>query len=225
VLRTGGQVEHIGNLLKRALDRGYHEFKLHEKTVEAVEAARRIVGDKAPIMLDVNCAFDLDGAIDMARKLAPYDLAWLEEPIYPCDDYEAMARLRETTRIPVGAGEELGSVMDFRHMMDAGAVDIAQPDAIRSGGISGVGEVLAMARARGLRGDPHSPYYGPGLIASIHLIAAMEEEIAGEFFFADLEASPIGDAICPREGYFTVPQEAGLGIEVDEKLLEKYRVR
>jgi L-alanine-DL-glutamate epimerase-like enolase superfamily enzyme len=82
-----------------------------------------------------------------------------------------------------------------------------------------------MAKARGLRGDPHSPYYGPGLIASLHLIAAMEEEIAAEFFFADLEASPIGDMIYPRDGFFAVPQGPGLGIEVNEKVLEKYRVR
>jgi L-alanine-DL-glutamate epimerase-like enolase superfamily enzyme len=211
--------------MMRAIDRGYHEFKLHEKTVEAVEAARVLVGDKAPIMLDVNCAWDLDGATDMARRLAPYNLAWLEEPIYPHDDFEAMARLRETTEIPIGAGEELGSVMDFRHMMDAGAVNIAQPDVIRTGGFTGVWRVLEMAKARGLRGDPHSPYYGPGLIASLHLIAAMEEEIAAEFFFADLEASPIGDMIYPRDGFFAVPQGPGLGIEVNEKVLEKYRVR
>jgi L-alanine-DL-glutamate epimerase-like enolase superfamily enzyme len=223
VLRTGGSVTHVERLAARALERGYRQIKLHERDVATVAAARALVGADVPIMLDTNCAWDLAGAIEMARQFEPYDLDWIEEPIYPADDYEAMARLRETTGIPIAAGENLGNLTDMKHMMDAGAVDIAQPDVIRIG-ISGVWETLHMAEQRGLRGDPHSPYYGPGLIASLHMIAAQREDICAEFFFADLETSPLGDVIYPRDGFFDVPQAPGLGIEVDEKLLQRYRV-
>jgi len=63
------------------------------------------------------------------------------------------------------------------------------------------------------------------VIATLHVIAAMpEQDVMGEFFYADLEQSPLGDMIYPRDGYFAVPDGPGLGIEVDEKILKRYRV-
>ncbi len=224
VLRTGGATEHVRALVKDALSRGYTRVKLHERTVAAVAAAREIAGDGVPLMLDVNCAWTADEAIDMARRLEPFDLKWIEEPTFPADDFEAMARLRRTTKTPVAAGENLGTVNDIRHAVEAGAVDIAQPDVIKIGGITETWKALALAHDLGARGDPHSPYYGPGLIASLHLVAAMREEIPAEFFFADLAASPLGDVIYPRDGEFVVPRGPGLGVEVDEDILARYRV-
>jgi L-alanine-DL-glutamate epimerase-like enolase superfamily enzyme len=224
LLRTGGALEHVRRLTADALDRGYTHIKLHDRTVEAVAAARSIVGPDFPLMLDTNCAWTLEGAIDMTRRFEPYGLQWIEEPIYPADDFDAMARLRRTTRIPIAAGENLGNLNDVRHIVEAGAVDIVQPDVIKIGGITETWKALALTHEHGIRGDPHSPYYGPGLIASLHLIAAMSEEIWSEFFFADLEASPLGEVIYPVGGRFTVPQGPGLGIDVDERILERYRV-
>jgi L-alanine-DL-glutamate epimerase-like enolase superfamily enzyme len=224
VLRTGGVPEHVRRLAADALGRGFRHFKLHERTVEAVAAARAVLGGEVPVMLDTNCAWTLEEAIEMARRLEPFDLRWIEEPIYPAEDFESMARLRRTTGIPIAAGENIGSLNEIRLMIEAGAVDIAQPDVIKVGGITDTWKALALAHQRGVRGDPHSPYYGPGLIASLHLIAALPDEIWGEFFFADLEASPLGDIIYPRDGRFTVPQGPGLGIDVDEKVLRRYRV-
>jgi D-galactarolactone cycloisomerase len=217
--------EHVRNLCAAAMARGYRDIKLHERTVETVAAAREVTGPDLPLMLDTNCTWTVDEAIEMATALRPFDLTWLEEPLYPPDDHAGLARIRREGGVPTAAGENLGNVNDFRQMLDADAVDFMQPDTNKIGGITEMRKAIDLARARGVAVDPHSPFYGPGLIATLHLIAAMpEQDVMGEFFYADLEASPIGDIIYPRDGYFAVPDGPGLGIEVDEKILQRYRV-
>ena len=72
---------------------------------------------------------------------------------------------------------------------------------------------------------PHSPFLGPALVAAIHIIAAMPNEVACEHRFCDLGASPLGDAVVSTNGRLRVPDGPGLGFEVDETVIEKYRVR
>ena len=219
-----GTPEHITRVASSALARGYRHIKLHERTVEAVAAARAAVGPAVSLMLDTNCTWDLDQALVMASRLRPYDLAWLEEPVYPPDDFEALARLRREGGIRIAAGENLGNLMDIRHILAAEAVDIVQPDVAKMGGITEIMKALELAEAARVAAEPHSPLYGPALIATLHVIATMPGDVMCEFYYADLEANPIGDAATPREGRLVVPNGPGLGIEVDEKLLSRYRV-
>jgi len=223
-----GTPENLKRVLGIAGARGYRHFKLHEKTVEAVAVARDVVGPKTPLMLDCNCAFLADEATGIVERLKPYNLAWFEEPIFPPDDYAALARLR-AVGVPIAVGENLGNLNEVRRLLEAKAVDIVQPDVCKMGGVTELMKALAVARAMNVAAEPHSPYYGPGLIASVHCLAALDEtdghETLCEYFFADLAASPCGDAAIPRNGYLDVPQGPGLGIAVDEGMLEKYRAR
>ncbi len=207
------------------VERGYRHVKLHERTIEAVAAAREALGDGFPLMLDTNCTWSLPQAIDMAERLKPYNLTWLEEPVFPPDDYKALAALRKATRIPIAAGENLGNLLDADRMLDAKAVNVLQPDPIKMGGITECWKAVKMAQARGVQVEPHSPWYGPGLAAALHMIAAMGDHCLAEFYYADLERSPMGETAIPNGGYLNVPQGPGLGIEVDESILEMYRVR
>ena len=216
--------EHVRNVCATALDRGYRHIKLHERTVEAVAAAREVVGPALPLMLDTNCTWTVEQAIAMARQLAAFDLTWLEEPVYPPDDYLGLSRVRRDGGIATAAGENLGDLNDVRQILDAGAVDYVQPDITKMGGVTEMRNAVALARERGISVEPHSPYYGPGLIASLHVFATEPGDAMGEFFYADLEQSPIGDGIYPREGHFVVPNGPGLGIDVDEVVLARYRV-
>lgn len=206
------------------LARGYRAVKLHERTLETVAAAREALGDDIPLMLDTNCTWDLDVSIAMARDLAPYNLAWLEEPLFPPDDYKALAHLRTTTRTPIAAGENLGNLLDVERILDAQAVDVVQPDPIKMGGITECWKALQMAQARGVQAEPHSPWYGPGLIAALHMIAAMEQNCLAEYYYADLEGWPLGDASIPHNGALALPQGPGLGVQVHEDVIAKYRV-
>ncbi|MGZ7042747.1 MAG: enolase C-terminal domain-like protein, partial [Thermoanaerobaculia bacterium] len=165
----------------------------------------------------------LEEALDLVVRLERYALGWVEEPTYPADDFEAMARLRQHSPIPIGAGENIGSLAEIRRVIQDEALDILQPDVIKLG-LTDTWETMHLGHAAGIRVDAHCPYYGPGLVASLHLIAAAREEIACEFFHVRLAASPLGEMIYPNKGQYPVPMGDGLGFEVDEKLLATYRV-
>jgi L-alanine-DL-glutamate epimerase-like enolase superfamily enzyme len=203
---------------------GYTHVKLHERDIPCVAAARKAVGEKTPLMIDVNCVFTPDEALAFAHELEPYDLGWFEEPSWPPEDHAAMKRIRRETNVPVAAGENATSPTDLSVLALDGVVDVLQPDVIKSGGITAMRRIFADAASAGVAVSPHSPYFGPGLIASIHLAAVTERESMCERFYLDFEASPLGSCIDASAGSLAVPDGPGLGITVDEKIVAKYRV-
>jgi L-alanine-DL-glutamate epimerase-like enolase superfamily enzyme len=216
--------EVVEEMAAAAVARGYAHVKLHQKTAEMAAAARRAIGPDVALMVDTNCAWtSVDDAIAAARAMQPCDLTWLEEPISPPDDYDALARLRREGGVPIAIGENLGNPNDVKWMARLGAADIVQPSVVKHGGISAVWEIAAIAREQGIRCVPHSPFIGPGLIATIHIVAAMTEDVVCEHRYCDLGASPLGDAVLQQGGYLTVPDGPGLGITVDEAVLSRYR--
>ena len=224
--RTGAP-EHVVTLCRSAVERGYREIKLHERnelTVESVKLAREAVGGDIELMLDTNCAWLPDEVMPMARALAPFGLKWLEEPVYPTDDFRTMARVRAETGVPVAAGENLGTVQEFGCMIDADAVDFIQPDVSKFGGICEMMKAVDVAEAAGVSFTPHSPVYGPGLIATLHIAAAMKQDTICEYYYADLAESPMGSWAVPQDGMFAVPDGPGLGAEVDEDAIARFRL-
>ncbi len=208
-----------------ALERGYRQIKLHEHTVRAVAAARDAVGPHFTLMLDTNCSWTtVDDVLDMARQLAPYDFAWLEEPLYPPDEFDGLAQIRKRSPISIAAGENLGNFNDVRRITDAGAVDIVQPSIAKMGGVTEIWKAIAYAESRGIKAIPHAPYTGPALIASLHVMAAMQNEVPCEHRNCSLEANPMGDWCTARDGYLAVPDGPGLGVEPELKLIERYRI-
>jgi D-galactarolactone cycloisomerase len=218
-----GTAERLEPDLHAALERGYVQIKLHEHAVEMVAAARRAIGPQIGLMLDTNCAWDLAGAIEMSHRMEEHDVSWLEEPIFPPDDYASLAELRSKTTIAIAAGENVGNVAEVRRVAAAGALDILQPDVAKIGGLTEMREAIAIALDAGMRVQPHSPFFGPAIIATLHVLATMDD-VTCERFYCDLDASVIGDAIDVRNGMMRVPQEPGLGITVDEAVIDRYRV-
>jgi len=98
-----------------------------------------------------------------------------------------------------------------------------QPSITKIGGVSAMRQIAEMARRAGTKIAPHSPYFGPGLIATIHFAASIPERPTIERFYLDLEASPLGNLVEAPGGFMPVPQGPGLGIDVDEAVLRKYR--
>ena len=100
--------------------RGYRHIKLHEHSVEVVAAAREAIGPDVSLMVDTNCYWDdPDEIVAVCKALEPYNVAWLEEPLYPADAYDVMARIRRQVRVPLAAGENLGNYNDVRWIADA----------------------------------------------------------------------------------------------------------
>jgi D-galactarolactone cycloisomerase len=218
-----GAAEAVSRYTEQALGRAYRLIKLHEITVPEVKAARDVAGPGVPIMIDTNCPWTVAQAIEMARRLAPLDPYWLEEPVWPPENLTGLAEVRARGGLPTAAGENYGTVWEFRRAFEAGAVTYAQPSVTKVGGVTERRKVMTLAEAFGVQVVPHSAYFGPGLLASIHCIAAMPTESPVERFYCDFADNPLGEAIHPKAGRIAVPQGPGLGVDPDPRLLEKLR--
>ena len=215
--------------VERALGEGFRHVKLHEIEVAPTRAAREAAGKDVDIMLDVNCPWTLREALDMAEKLKPLNLRWLEEPVWPPEDHTALAHVRVHGGIPVAAGENATTVAQFKHLFDAGAVDFVQPSPAKMGGISELRKVFTLAAAYNITVMPHSFYDGPAFLAGVHVNAAFGHATGGgigsmvEWRYFDLEARLYGNEAIPRNGKIAVPQSPGLGFDPDPEVIRRYQ--
>jgi L-alanine-DL-glutamate epimerase-like enolase superfamily enzyme len=210
--------------VERALSQGFRHIKLHEVQVAPTRAAREAAGEGVEIMLDVNCPWSLREALDMAQMLRPFDLRWLEEPVWPPENYAGLAQVRARGGIPVAAGENAASLLQYQQMFEAGAVDFAQPSPTKMGGVSELRKVFILASVHNVTVMPHSFYDGPGLLAAVHVNAALGSGSLVEWRYFDLEARLYGDAVVPKDGSLVVPQGPGLGFDPDPDVIRRYRV-
>ena len=218
-----GDPKAVAHRTAEALSRGYRSIKVHEIETVQIKAAREAAGPGVELMVDCNCPWTVERAIAMARELAPYDLHWLEEPVWPPENHAGLAAVRKRGNIAVAAGEN-AMLADFKNMFEARAITYAQPSVTKVGGVSEMLKVIAMADSFGVAVVPHSAYFGPGLLASLHLVAAMAHEAPVERFYCDFDVNPYHDAINPKGGRIAVPQGPGLGVDPDPKMIERLRV-
>ena len=136
LLQYSGNVDHVARNTTRALERGYKHIKLHERTAGAVAASRKAAGPDIPIMVDTNCAWTPAEAEKPVAAMAPSKPKWVEEPIWPPEDFESLAKLRKATGVPLAMGENATGVLDFRKMVAAGATDFVQPSIVKIGGLT-----------------------------------------------------------------------------------------
>ena len=220
LLSYGGNLDLVARNTADARAQGYRHIKLHEVTRDAVLAAKSAAPDAA-IMLDVNCAWTPPVARGMAASLAADGLAWLEEPVWPPEDAAGLASLRRFG-IPLTAGENTAGLFGFRSLMEAGAIDIAQPSVTKVGGIGEMQQVIALARAHGVEVIPHCPYFGPGFVATLHIAAAMPERPLIEVLWLEMEANPFDPWVRVKDGTVAVPTAPGLGCDPDPAVLARY---
>jgi L-alanine-DL-glutamate epimerase-like enolase superfamily enzyme len=212
--------------VRGAIGQGFRHLKLHEIDLPAIRAAREEAGSEVELMLDVNCPWDLAQAKVRTAALREVKPRWLEEPIWPPEDFAALAELRRSTDVPIATGENASTLVEFDRMLAAGAVDVIQPSPAKMGGLTELAKVAALAGARNVTLMVHTFYDGPGLLAAIHATAALgRADGMLEWRAFDLEASPYGERLQPRDGHVTVPQAPGLGLEPDETVIRDYAVK
>jgi L-alanine-DL-glutamate epimerase-like enolase superfamily enzyme len=221
LLRYGTPSE-VGRVAAAAAALGYAAVKLHQTDVESVAVARDAVGEDVELMLDTNCSWSVEGAITMARRLEPLGLRWLEEPVWPPEDYRGLARVRAATSIPIASGENEATAFGFRAAFEAGAMDIAQPSVTKVGGLSELRKVAVVAASANVTVVPHAFYYGPGLAASIHFAVATPGVPYVEFPGAELEAPLLADPIRCVDGHVDAGDRPGLGADPDPAVLTRY---
>ncbi len=178
-----GKPELIASECETALRLGYKAIKLHETTAPAVFAARQAIGPGIPLMVDMNCPLNGESAIAFAHACRDAAPMFLEEPVWPPEDFATLAEVRSKGGLNIAAGENACTVHQFRQMMKAGAVSHAQPSVIKVGGITEYLKVVALADELGVRLAPHSPYFGPGLLATLQLLSLRDDASFVEMFY------------------------------------------
>lgn len=209
----------------QVIEAGFDTLKLHEIEVPAIRAAREEAGPAIALTLDVNCPWTLTQARAIADDLKPINLKWLEEPLWPPENFDGLAALRRASGIPIAAGENVYTLMDFERLLAAQSVDFVQPSPAKMGGISELRKVFPLAAVHNSTVMPHSFYDGPGLLAAIHATAALgSADSMIEWRWFDLEATIYGAALQPKRSRIAVPQGAGLGLDPDPDVIRKFRL-
>jgi len=212
----------VARACRHFVSEGFRMLKLHQTDVESVRAAREAVGPDVELMLDANCPWSPEGAIGMARALAPHRLFWLEEPVWPPEDYAGLARVAAATETPIALGENESTLFGFREIVERRAADILQPSITKVGGISEFKKIAALAQAVNVPIAPHSFYFGPGLAATLHVAASFGGSLPVEFPTGELETPFLARPIEAHDGWVEVPQGPGLGVEINEEAIRRH---
>jgi len=214
---------------------GFRAMKLRigrYPVADEVLAMERLVAT-APDMIwmaDGNGAYSLEESLWLGRALDALGFRWLEEPL-PTDDYAAYASLARDLAIPLAGGEILESVGDAEPFLRAGSFDLVQPDVSICGGIGGVLEIAVAATGAGRFAVPHACNGAISLAATLQLLAVLPVP-AGAPSWAepilehDVGENPIRTGLLATplkldDGWVTIPNGPGLGVEVDEEGLRR----
>jgi len=190
-----------------------------------VGAVREAVGEEADILIGTHGQITPAAAIRFAKRIEQYDPLWLEEPCPP-ENCEEMARVAAATSIPVSTGERLVTAHEFQRLFQAKACAVAQPDLGSAGGITAVKKIAALAETHYVLMAPHV-WGGPVITAAALQIDAsipnflIQESIGkSDGFFNEI----VKQALVWEKGDLLVPDRPGIGVELDEAVLEKYLV-
>ncbi len=192
--------------------------------VAHVTAAREVLGDERDLMVDAGHAWQFETALERAKLLEPLNIGWLEEPLSQ-DDRRGYARLCPQSPVPIAAGEGDVTHWDFEDLIERG-VHVVQPDVAFCGGLTVCQRVSKMTEANKRRAVPHCFSTGINLTASLHWMASVPN---GDLVEYCLRPSPLMRKLVKDlpplvDGRVPVPDGPGLGIEIDEKIVQEFRV-
>ena len=226
-------VDEVSAIADAAVAAGYRALKLGwgplgqdlDRDVELVAAVRSALGPERTLMVDGGMAYTVKRAIELVRRFEELDVYWLEEPL-TADDYDGYRRLADAVRIRIAAGEADSGLAPYRALVERGHVDVLQPDLARCGGFTVARGIAQLAHDRNVEAVPHCFSTGVLVAASLHFVAALERPTWSEYSVAD---SPFVSGLLAEpfefhDGMLRVPTGPGLGIDLDEQLLERMRV-
>lgn len=195
-----------------------------EAAVARVAAVREAVGETVDLLIEYHGRFLPEAAIRAGRALDAFHPRFMEEPVIP-ELSDALAEFRRAVRTPVALGERLLTAADFESFLHRGLVDILQPDITNSGGFTYGREIAGVAVAWGAPVAYHNAFGPVQTAATLQMDAVLPTFFLQESFEAswpEWKRSLVrGYAI--ESGEFTIPSKPGLGVEVDENAVERYR--
>jgi D-galactarolactone cycloisomerase len=211
---------------ERHIARGFRRVKMRmgrseEYDTTAVRAVRQAIGSDNDLIVDASMRYTVPIARRVGKVLAENRVFWFEEPFTP-EDLDSYKALRGTVNVPIAAGENEFGVQGFRELIREKAVDVVQPDACRCGGVSELVKIGEMARAAGLKVGTHTWSDAVALLANAHAVANMPHGLTqtGNPMIDELLVEPLDI----RDGVLRLPDKPGLGVELNEATLERWRL-
>jgi L-talarate/galactarate dehydratase len=216
-------IDYLAKAGPRLRDMGFRQMKMQcgsESTlgasIERVRVMREAIGPDVDLMCDINQLWTVNQAIEIGRRVEPYQLFWLEDPTTH-DDYPGLARIADALGTPIAAGEYHYGIVPFRHLLEHRSIDIVMIDLLRAGGITQWMKIAGMAEAFNLPVVSH-------LIPEfhVHLIAAIPNGLTVEYMPWTLQLFEETPAM--KDGQLVVPTKPGLGLAFDQKAIKQYQV-
>jgi L-fuconate dehydratase len=223
--------EKLVRLAKEAVASGFRTIKLKvglsvQDDIRRCSLARDAVGTDIAIAIDANQRWDVPAAIDWLRQLAPFDIAWVEEPTSPDDVLGHAAIRRAIAPLAVSTGEHTQNRVIFKQLLQARAVDLIQIDAARVGGVNENLAILLLAAKFGVRVFPHAG--GVGLCELVqHLAMADFVAISGSkedraIEFVDHLHEHFVDPVRIRNGRYLAPTLPGFSACMRPRSIEDH---
>ncbi len=194
--------------------------------VALVAKAREGLGPNLDLMVDAGLAWDAKTAIQRANAFEQSDLFWLEEPLLP-HDYEGYSQLSRSTHTRIAAGEEEDSLENYRRLITEGHCDVVQVDLTRCGGFTGAMKIASLAHDHGRPIANHGFTTYINVAAALHWLNSIPNALIVEFASqsgTDLRDMLTRQTIKAKDGYLDIPQEPGLGVDLNEDTVAKLRV-
>lgn len=223
-LQTFKNPEEVAIVAKEAVKSGFKSVKLHQIDLGSVKETRKVLEDDIEITVDPNGYFNFIEAEKFIKELSKYNVGWVEEPIWPPDDYKSYCYLRKRSTIPIAGGENESTIWGFERIFQNKAFDIIQPEILAVGGILESFKVFSIAQARNIPIAPHNFRFGPVFSAIIHLSLLFPNVIILETPFFNLEANILKMGPEISQGYAKIQGLPGLGIILDEDVIKDYRI-
>ena len=194
--------------------------------IELIKTARKAAGDNVELMIDIGKRYRLKPAMYVAKALEQLNVYWLEEPL-PAEDYIGYKRLAESTTMRIATGEEESGRLAFARLINETHIDVVQPDISRCGGLTEAKKIATIAADNNILCVPHAFKTGVLVAASIQLIAAIPHAPFLEFSVTEsaIRKELLVKPFVQKDGYVQVPQEPGLGIELNPEVIRKYGVK
>lgn len=230
-------LETLEQRIAQMLERGFRAIKVGwdpfgrqplAQDRELVRAVRHAAGDATQIMIDAGGSdpfwnLRYKDALERARMLADYAGYWFEEPLRP-DDLEGYARLTDASPVKIAHGEVLTRRQSFTPCFSSRAMDIAQPDVTKVGGLSEMRRIAWLAEPHGIETVPHGWNTAIGVAADIHFVSTLPERSFVEFNSGNplVEELILNPFKLDADGALPVRDAPGLGIEIDRDRLAHF---
>lgn len=219
---------------RKWVDRGFKAVKFgwdpmgqsEKLDLELVEGARRGVGDRYDVLIDAGCCWDTVTAVRRARQFEDYNILWLEEPLAQ-DNIEGYGKLTQRSEIPIAAGEGEAGRFAWQDLIERGGIHLAQIDLVRNG-LTEAMRIADMAEDLSLRVVNHFWTSGINLATGLHFLASRKSSFICEYCVAE---SPLRWDVTRQkmeidaDGFVHVPEGPGLGIDLNEETIERFRVK